>query len=52
MTHNELVQILHDAGFTSGWVLSGETLLHWEHDVDPPAPLTRPEAKAEPDETE
>lgn len=42
--HNDLVQKLIDAGFESGWALSGETLVIWEHDENPPAPLTRPEA--------
>jgi hypothetical protein len=39
-----LVQLLLDAGFTEGWALDDETLVLWEHDADPPAPLTRPEA--------
>ena len=43
MTHTELVKLLIDAGFESGWALGGETLVLWEHDEDPPAPLTRPE---------
>lgn len=38
-----LVQLLLDAGFTDGWAMTGETLTIWEHDADPPAPLTRPE---------
>jgi hypothetical protein len=38
-----LVQLLLDAGFIDGWAMSGETLTIWEHDEDPPAPLTRPE---------
>lgn len=42
MTHEELIKTLHEAGFTSGWALSGETLVVWEHDADPPAPLERP----------
>jgi hypothetical protein len=42
-----LMQLLIDAGFTDGWALSGDTLILWEHDVDPPAPLTRPEATDE-----
>ena len=40
-----LVQLLLDAGFTDGWAMAGETLMLWEHDEDPPAPLTRPEAR-------
>ena len=39
-----LEQVLLDAGFSSGWAMAGETLVLWEHDTDPPAPLTRPEA--------
>ena len=40
-----MVQLLLDAGFTDGWALNGETLVLWEHDADPPPPLTRPEAQ-------
>ena len=47
MTHEELLQLLADAGFDTGWVLAGEELTLWEHDQDPPAPLTRPEATDE-----
>jgi hypothetical protein len=43
MTHDELMQLLLDAGYDTGWVLAGETLTLWEHDADPPTPLTRPE---------
>lgn len=43
----DIVQILLDAGFTDGWALSGETLVLWEHDQDPPAPLERPTNDAE-----
>jgi hypothetical protein len=39
-----MVQLLLDAGYTDGWAMAGETLTLWEHDADPPAPLTRPEA--------
>jgi len=42
MNHNELLQLLTDAGFTTGWVLTGEELTLWEHDAEPPAPLQRP----------
>jgi hypothetical protein len=42
-----LVQLLIDAGFTDGWAVAGDTLILWEHDQDPPAPLTRPEATDE-----
>jgi hypothetical protein len=44
MSHDELIQLLNNAGFETGWALAGETLVLWEHDADPPAPLTRPEA--------
>ena len=44
MTHNELLKLLLDANFTNGWILTEEKLTLWEHDEDPPAPLTRPEA--------
>lgn len=37
-----IVQSLLDAGFSAGWALEGETLVLWEHDSDPPAPLVRP----------
>jgi hypothetical protein len=42
MTSTELVNLLTNAGFNTGWVLHGETLTLWEHDADPPAPLKRP----------
>jgi hypothetical protein len=42
MSHKDLLQLLTDAGFETGWALLGETLTVWEHDQDPPAPLTRP----------
>jgi hypothetical protein len=44
MTVDETIQLLIDAGFTSGWSLLGTKLTLWEHDIEPPAPLTRPEA--------
>ena len=47
MTHEELLKVLSDAGFDTGWVLTGEKLTLWEHDTEPPAPLTRPEATDE-----
>jgi hypothetical protein len=42
-----LVQLLLDAGFTNGWAMFDDTLIIWEHEQDPPAPLTRPEATDE-----
>jgi hypothetical protein len=47
MTHEQLVELLHNAGFADGWAMSGDTLVIWQHDQDPPAPLTRPEATDE-----
>jgi hypothetical protein len=47
MTHEELLQVLANAGFDTGWALRGDTLILWEHDTEPPAPLTRPEATDE-----
>ena len=47
MTVEEIVTLLLDAGFTSGWSLLGTELALWEHDQNPPAPLTRPEATDE-----
>lgn len=41
------VQLLLDAGYDSGWALSDDTLILWEHEQDPPAPLKRPEATNE-----
>ena len=46
MSHEELVQLLLDAGFESGWVLTGETLTHWEHTENPPKPLVKPDEAA------
>jgi hypothetical protein len=43
MTHEKLIQLLLDAGFETGWALSGETLVLWQHEQDPPLPLVRPE---------
>ena len=40
--HLELVNLLIAAGFSDGWALNGSQLVLWEHDQDPPAPLTRP----------
>jgi len=44
MTHDDLVQLLTENGYDTGWALNGENLSLWQHDADPPAPLTRPEA--------
>ena len=37
-----MVKLLRDNGFNDGWAMHDETLVIWEHDEDPPAPLTRP----------
>jgi hypothetical protein len=42
MTHEELKKLLLDAGFDNGWALSDEELVLWEHEQNPPKPLTRP----------
>jgi hypothetical protein len=42
ITISPMAQLLVDAGFTDGWALAGDELVIWEHDEDPPAPLTRP----------
>lgn len=39
---NDLVGILFDAGFDSGWSISNDELVLWEHEEEPPFPLTRP----------
>jgi len=44
MTNEEATQLLIDAGFESGWTLCEDILTFWEHDEEPPAPLTRPDA--------
>ena len=38
-----IVQLLLDSGFSDGWAIAGETLILWEHDTEPPAPLVRPQ---------
>ena len=47
MNLSSVAQSLLDAGFTDGWAIAGDVLILWEHDQDPPAPLTRPEATNE-----
>jgi hypothetical protein len=42
MTHQKLIELLLAEGFNEGWTIEGETLTGWEHEQDPPAPLTRP----------
>ena len=45
MTNEQLCQLLLDAGFNSGWAIAGDQLVIWEHDAEPPAPLTKPVAE-------
>ena len=44
MTHQEIIDLLSAKGYETGWALLGTDLTIWEHDENPPAPLTRPEA--------
>lgn len=50
MIISPFAQMLLDAGFSNGWALNGEMLVIWEHEQDPPAPLTRPETLGQADE--
>lgn len=43
MTHDELIALLLDAGYDTGWAIAGDTLTIWQHDEDPPLPLLRPD---------
>jgi hypothetical protein len=42
MSHEELLQLLAESGFETGWVLNGQRLIVWEHETEPPTPLVRP----------
>ena len=42
MKHLEALELLEKNAFHTGWVLQNGVLIFWEHDEDPPAPLTRP----------
>ena len=42
MNQQELIELLTDAGYDTGWAMNGEVLVLWEHEEEPPAPLTRP----------
>ena len=44
--HDEFVKLLLDKNYLTGWALSGKTLVLWEHDAEPPAPLKRPHETA------
>ena len=37
-----MAKVLTDAGFPIGWALQGDKLILWEHEAEPPKPLTRP----------
>jgi hypothetical protein len=43
MTQDEIVALLLDKGYETGWALLGTDLTIWELDEEPPAPLKRPE---------
>ena len=43
MTQQEAIDLLTNAGFNTGWALHDNVLVLWEHDINPPAPLTRPD---------
>ena len=45
MKHKELCDLLYDAGFEDGWTLQDLILTTWEHEADPPEPLTRPKTE-------
>lgn len=40
----KLIELLRSEGFTDGFAFHGTDLVLWEHDEDPPKPLTRPKA--------
>lgn len=42
--NTQLCEMLQKAGFTDGYVVCGTELILWEHEAEPPKPLTRPEA--------
>jgi hypothetical protein len=42
--HKVLVEKITTAGFVDGWILNDTELVLWEHDENPPKPLTRPKA--------
>jgi hypothetical protein len=47
MTNQEATELIKNAGFEGGWTLIEDVLIQWEHNQDPPAPLTRPKATDE-----
>jgi hypothetical protein len=40
--HEKLASMLLEKKFFGGWTLDGTELVLWEHEQDPPKPLTRP----------
>jgi hypothetical protein len=42
MTQQEMIDLILDAGYNTGFALNGDVLVLWEHEEEPPAPLTRP----------
>jgi hypothetical protein len=42
------INALLTAGFDNGWVLTNGVLVLWEHNQEPPAPLTRPDQQPAP----
>jgi hypothetical protein len=42
ITSDKTVESLLEAGYETGWALADGALVLWQHDEDPPAPLTRP----------
>jgi hypothetical protein len=42
MTNKPMMDLLLESGYTDGWAICGEVLVLWEHNTDPPKPLTRP----------
>ena len=43
MSNDEIIELLLNSGFETGWAISDQNLILWEHDAKPPLPLTRPE---------
>lgn len=42
MKTDPIAEMLVAAGFVDGWVLADGQLVIWEHEQNPPEPLTRP----------
>jgi len=43
MIIDPMIDLLIEAGFTDGWAIADGVLILWEHDEEPPTPLTRPD---------